>query len=110
MIQDFYKICDIQLYPYGFTKRQFNGTSWSFTCQHGPRECQGNIIETCAIKLNHVKTNVFQFIICLEENLTDWSSQGEKCATKFEMNWDIINTCSYSQIGINYEVEMAEAT
>jgi len=34
---DFWKICDFNFFPYGNARKQQNGSSWSFTCQHGPR-------------------------------------------------------------------------
>ncbi len=37
IIQDFWKICDFNLYPYGNAHRTKNGSSWDFNCQHGPR-------------------------------------------------------------------------
>lgn len=42
--KDFWKICDFNLYPYGNARRVQNGSSWSFTCQHGVNECVGNFI------------------------------------------------------------------
>jgi len=48
--KDFWKICEFNFYPYGNGKRVQNGSSWAFTCQHGVKECQGNLIEACAIR------------------------------------------------------------
>lgn len=42
--KDFWKICDFNVIPYGNARTAKNGTSWAFTCQHGARECQGNLI------------------------------------------------------------------
>ena len=41
---DFWKICNFNIYPYGNARRSQNGSSWAYTCQHGIRECQGNLI------------------------------------------------------------------
>ena len=46
---DIWKIADFILYPYGNAKTAQNGSSWAITCQHGVRECEGNVIEACAI-------------------------------------------------------------
>lgn len=87
-----------------------NGSSWSFTCQHGVRECEGNFIETCALKLYDKYSQALPFIICLESNSSDWTTQGKKCASQLGLDWNAISSCSTSQTGVNYEVEMAVAT
>jgi interferon gamma-inducible protein 30 len=107
---DFWKICDFNLYPYGNARRQQNGSSWSFTCQHGVRECEGNFIETCALKLYDKYTQALPFIICLETNSNDWTAQGKKCAQQLSLDWNAISTCATSSAGVNYLVEMAVAT
>lgn len=108
--KDFWKICDFNLYPYGNARRAKVGESWNFTCQHGVRECEGNLIETCAIKLFDKYTQALPFIICLETNSNDWTSQGKKCASQIGIDWNKISSCATSSTGINYEVEMAIAT
>ena len=102
--KDFWKICDFNLYPYGNARRAQNGSSWSFTCQHGIKECQGNFIETCAIKQYDFYSQALPFIICLEANSTDWNSQGIKCANGLSMDWNRISSCSKSEEGVNYLV------
>jgi interferon gamma-inducible protein 30 len=51
---DIYKIADIRVYPYGNARWAKNGSTYSFTCQHGVKECEGNIIEVCAQHLTTV--------------------------------------------------------
>ena len=43
--KDFWKICEFNLIPYGNARRTQNGSNWAFTCQHGVKECLGNVIE-----------------------------------------------------------------
>jgi interferon gamma-inducible protein 30 len=107
LTQDFWKICELGLFPYGNANRTRNGSSWSFTCQHGPRECQGNIIETCAIKLYDKYTQALPFIICLELNSTNWNASGQLCSSRFGMDWNRVYTCSVSEQGNSWENEMA---
>jgi len=113
LTQDFWKICEFRLFPYGNARRQRNGDDdWTFTCQHGVRECQGNAIEACAIKLNEDKfySHVLPFVICLEGNSNDWVSQGKKCSTQYGLNWEEISRCSESKQGRNFVAEFADAT
>ena len=39
-------VLNVGLFPYGNAKEeQKSDGSWKFTCQHGKKECTGNIIE-----------------------------------------------------------------
>ena len=111
-IQDFWKICDFTLYPYGNARRSANGSSWTFQCQHGIKECQGNAIENCAIRKNEGSfyEKVLPFLICLESGSSDWIATGKKCASVHSLNWPEIEACSTSQEGIKYTVDAAEVT
>lgn len=75
-MQDFWKICNFNLYPYGNAKRVQNGSEWIFTCQHGPRECEGNVIEACALKKYDLASQALPFIICLEGDSSNWTRSG----------------------------------
>jgi interferon gamma-inducible protein 30 len=107
--KDFWKICEFNLYPYGNAKTTQNGSNWSFTCQHGVRECQGNLIEACAIRKFDYYSQGLPFSICLEDNTTDFNAQGQRCATKYGMDWSVINTCATGTEGnkIMYEYSVA---
>ena len=37
--KDIWQISDVIVHPYGNARTVANGSSWSFTCQHGVREC-----------------------------------------------------------------------
>lgn len=98
------------MYPYGNAKRVQNGTSWSFTCQHGVNECVGNLIETCVIKKYDFYTKALPFVICLEADTSDWTRSGQRCSTQLGLDWNAINTCAKGAEGVGYLVEMAAAT
>ena len=107
--KDFWKICEFNFYPYGNARRTQNGSSWAFTCQHGARECQGNLIEACAIRKFDYYTQGIPFSICLEENTTDFVAQGQRCAAKYSMDWNTINTCANGAEGnkLMYDISVA---
>jgi len=45
---EFQKVCNFTLYPFGNAKEtKGDGNSYTYTCQHGERECQGNLVEAC---------------------------------------------------------------
>jgi interferon, gamma-inducible protein 30 len=85
---------------------------WSFTCQHGQRECEGNLIETCAIKLyeSDFYTKALPYIICLEANSADWTSQSKKCASQYGLDFNAINTCATSKQGRQFVAQIADVT
>lgn len=107
---DIYKIADIRVYPYGNARWARNGTTYSFTCQHGVRECQGNIIEVCALQLYDQERYGNPFIVCLESNTSDWTASGQRCATQLGMDWNKIASCSNSDAGRQWQYEVAAAT
>jgi len=43
-------IVEFEIVPYGNAQEQRYGSSWYFTCQHGPNECLGKFIMTKQIK------------------------------------------------------------
>jgi interferon, gamma-inducible protein 30 len=84
---DFWKICEFNIFPYGNARRQQNGSNWAFTCQHGAKECLGNTIQACGIRKYDYYSKGLPFALCLEDNTTDFVAQGQRCATKFGLNW-----------------------
>ena len=106
--QGFWDICEFNFYPYGNARRQKVGDQWTFTCQHGTRECEGNFVETCALK--KYPARALDFLICLETNSSSWTAQGQRCASQLELDWQVIEKCATSNEGVAYEVEMAEIT
>lgn len=107
---DFWKICEFNFFPYGNAKRTQNGSSWAFTCQHGVRECQGNLIEACALKKFDYYSKGLPFTLCLEQNTTDFIAQGQRCATKYGLDWSTINTCATGSEGNKLMYDVAVAT
>jgi interferon gamma-inducible protein 30 len=107
---DFWKICEFNLIPYGNARRVQNGTNWAYTCQHGVKECQGNLIEACAIKNYDYYSKGLPFALCLEDNTTDFVAQGQRCATKYGLSWAEINTCATGAEGNKYMYDFAVAT
>lgn len=107
---DIYKIADIRIYPYGNARWAKNGSTYSFTCQHGVKECQGNIIEVCALQLYDHEQYGNKFILCFESNTTDWTASGQKCATQLGMDWSKIAACSTSDQGRQWQYDVAVAT
>jgi interferon gamma-inducible protein 30 len=107
--KDFWKICEFNFYPYGNARRTQNGSSWAFTCQHGAKECQGNLIEACATRKFDFYSQGLPFSICLEDNTTDFIAQGKKCASQYSMDWNVIDACVNGPEGnkLMYDISVA---
>lgn len=62
-------------------------------CQHGPVECEGNMLELCAIHLNPKWTTWFPYLVCLEQHGDKIIQAGEECATSAGLDWTSISSC-----------------
>lgn len=88
----------LDLVPYGFAKQNYSHGRWTFTCQHGPKECDYNKIHACAIKLLKQDSKIYRFISCLMKDKNE-TLHLSKCATMYKVNLEKINKCRLSKIG-----------
>ena len=52
------------MYPYGNAKETQNKDgSWTFQCQHGEKECTGNIIEVKTVKIHGNQYTLNMYIV-----------------------------------------------
>jgi len=93
-------IMNIEFVPWGKAKYLRDGESWTFICQHGPRECLGNKIHACVLDLYREFNQSFSYIHCSmtgeERNAPD---EFEACAVKNNMDWKNISECVNSPKG-----------
>lgn len=98
----------IDLLPYGNAHEYYNAKSgrWIYECQHGPKECQGNLIETCAIYITkRDETKFFPFIYCLETG--DPVNDAQRCAQQTGIDWNRISDCVNGTEGNIYQHAVA---
>jgi len=103
---------DLTLVPFGKANYTTVGSDVQFTCQHGPKECYGNKVHSCAIQ--HIQVDSYQntqtreslsldYVTCLMKlaiNFQDATYPGEKCARDLQLrNWNVIDTCANSTEG-----------
>ncbi|KAJ6640234.1 GILT-like protein 1 [Pseudolycoriella hygida] len=101
------RFVDLKLIPYGKSNRSTIGSDVEFTCHHGPNECYGNKVHSCAIE--HIQVNSFQnqytreslileYVNCLMQltrNFPDQLFPGKRCAEQFKLeNWQVIEACA----------------
>lgn len=94
------ELMNVVLVPYGKaeTTASPDGT-YSFTCQHGPVECQGNIIHSCAVSLVADKSLLVKYVGCMIANNINPEEIGASCAADLGIAWDPILECSQSTQG-----------
>jgi len=107
-------MADVHLWPYGNAKEIQAGPAgkWQFTCQHGPNECLGNLIEACALKYITDPLEQQQFFVCMETHaqgvkIPNWNSFTEKCSPDQAAN---ITTCKDGDEGNALQHAIAERT
>lgn len=104
---------DLGFYPYGNAKEtQKPDGSWDYTCQHGPSECVGNLIEACAMQYHPNVKDWFPFINCIEASNKSPALAAPACAktsgwTDYDGN---ITTCTNGKEGNDLMHIVAQAT
>lgn len=103
-------IITIDPIPYGKAyETELNNGTFLFHCQHGPEECYGNIIQTCAIKLLPDIGKSLALIQCMESYSASQAA-GPKCARRQGIDYKKIEECVQSKQGNTWQHEMARRT
>ncbi len=111
---DHNKLATVNFLCFGNASERWNQQSqrYDFTCQHGPAECEGNVIETCALN-KLTKDQGFQFLICFEYYLRsvsrDYNSALQYCVRDDNVRLSI-KSCAYSAEGNSLEHQVAQRT
>lgn len=114
---------EVKWIPFGKSKFETRGSDVEFECHHGPNECYGNKVQSCAIQ--HIQSNsyenqytreslILEFINCLMKsgkNFPDNIYPGERCAHENHINnWEVIAQCANSTEGSNLLKQNGELT
>lgn len=106
-------IINLTLVPYGNAEERKIGDKWVFQCQHGPKECEGNLIETCAISLLKDISASLPFVYCFEKNIEgseEPTTVAQSCAKSLKIDYDSIEACVSGPLGNELEHKMAAMT
>lgn len=90
---------EVELVPYGKATTVKTNGGYQFTCQHGPIECQANIIHACTIDVIKDPSIQLQFITCMIENNIDPVGIMNKCAERISVDLESIKECSNNERG-----------
>lgn len=103
-------IINLELVPYGKAKEKQVQSKWEFTCQHGPDECLGNLIQTCGIHILGNLSEIYPFVDCMEQSGLFPDKSGPMCAKKFGVDYKAILNCVNGPLGNKLEHQMAVKT
>lgn len=98
----------LELIPYGNAHVSGSPDKWTFTCQHGPEECLGNMIQTCAAEILNNTMDSLKFVVCAF-NTVRQDFIIKECIRDKELQKKV-KSCSENSKGRNLEHEMAVKT
>jgi len=91
-------------FPYGNANEKQNADgTWTYTCQHGVSECEGNMYEDCAME--HYNTTDpsgkyptwWPYFYCLEKSgKAGDPTTASNCAASNGIDFNVVKTCSGS--------------
>jgi len=86
------KYMEVDFVPYGNAHQHQNGDSWEITCQHGPKECKGNIQQSCMFHYLDGKQDTYvEAIYCIEGSGDITNDENVKqCLVESEVSADTI--------------------
>ncbi|KRT83745.1 hypothetical protein AMK59_3384, partial [Oryctes borbonicus] len=83
--------------PYGKAKTHENDGKITFTCQHGPTECQANKIHACVIDILPEQRMQLKYISCMiYDNIVPLEAL-ERCGKELGVDYNPIADCSNSK-------------
>jgi len=103
---DIYDIVDLKMVAYGNTQPPV-AEGDSYSCQHGPQECESDALELCTQyllsgDLNSIESGdttkaAYPFILCMEEAAGD-PTKGQECfsssmPSNSTLTWDAVQQC-----------------
>jgi len=91
------ELMEIDYRPFGkATYKKLPGGGYKFQCQHGPIECQVNIVHNCVVKY---VPKPMPYIKCMMEDAYKPLEIGQKCAYRLDIDWEPIRKCAEGREG-----------
>lgn len=86
-------IIDLQLIPFGNTKESVGDNGrYNFTCQHGPAECEGNMLQSCAVSILGSRI-AYQYIYCMSKSANP-NANAAQCAEQQKLDYGALKSCA----------------
>jgi len=94
---------NLQFVPFGKSSSLQRGSVIDFRCQHGPEECAGNKVQSCALNAITTQQEQVQFVGCQMQYGAD--SSGQSCAGYSGVPYDYIPECIANGLGVQLQLE-----
>ncbi|XP_069692899.1 GILT-like protein 1 [Periplaneta americana] len=103
-------ILNLDFIPYGKATQTRTNSTWTFDCQHGQSECQGNKEQACALDyLRENATAQVQYVTCvMSARYPPWA--GPQCAYVIGINYNPIEYCADGERGNELLAAMGNRT
>ena len=106
----------LNLIPFGKAEIYEFRETVDFYCQHGPKECRGNMLHACVFKEHQYNyTRVLPFVECMEYDLKGKPKPNvdliaTNCAKENDIDWDKIESCASGSQGKQLLMEAGKKT
>ncbi|CAH1636955.1 unnamed protein product [Spodoptera littoralis] len=82
-----------------------------FLCQHGPTECTGNMVQSCALDLMQERNDVEKVLYVVCEMMTEAGTRKDmKCVKRMGLRARDVRECMNSNLGTVLQLEAEKAT
>merc|ERR1712179_199194 len=98
---------EIKFRPYGFATTTEVDGSYQFECQHGERECYGNIVQACTVHYTSDQDTLVNLITCMMSSSAP-DQAGPDCFQQFGVDYQPVQDCIESGEGAQLHAENGE--
>ena len=90
---------DIHMWPYGKATSKVTSSGYEFDCQHGEKECIGNIYHACVAEKVEDPARRLEIIKCMISDNYEPENSAKKCASEGGISFHEISTCASGKEG-----------
>jgi len=87
-------LMDVRLWPYGKASTHKTDTGYSFNCQHGEVECEGNMYHACVTVMNLDQEKMVAMVACMIQDNMEPKTAASNCATQHGIYFERLDHCA----------------
>ncbi|XP_064099324.1 gamma-interferon-inducible lysosomal thiol reductase-like isoform X1 [Macrobrachium nipponense] len=103
-------IIELHLVPYGKASTLEKNGKFTFDCQHGPVECQANMVHACVTNIVKDQTKQLSIVHCMIDKNMQPLVAGQKCVESHKERWVDVENCVNSDQGASILKHMGDMT
>ena len=103
---------NVMIIPFGDAELNKDKKGFEFVCQHGFKECYGNMIHSCTIDIIKERKKALEYIVCYEREvfINDDFNKTVNICVKDKKEADDIIKCASSERGLKLMRKMNKLT